>query len=163
MATGFRNLIFRALLGNGERRRNSAAFPNRTRKQGLLFLAFVMTVSTATPQTPSSVPRTTQTLVPPMAKRVPKEIVTHGDKRLDDYFWLREKTNVEVIAYLEAENAYGDAVTRPQQPFRERLYGEMLGHLQETDTSAPVRRGEFFYYRRTEKGKNNLLPQARQP
>jgi oligopeptidase B len=85
---------------------------------------------------------------------MPKEIVTHGDKRVDDYFWLREKTSAEVIAYLEAENAYGEAVTRPQQPFRERLYKEMLDHLQETDSSAPVRRGEFFYYRRTEKGKN---------
>src|ERR1035441_2586022 len=78
----------------------------------LLFLAFLMTVSTATPQTPSSVQRTTPMPVPPVAKMVRKEIVTHGDKRLDDYFWLREKTNAEVIAYLEAENAYGDAVDR---------------------------------------------------
>ena len=154
MATGLRNHSFRNPLGIGERRRNAAASPCRTRNQGLLFLAFLMTVSTATPQTPSSVQRTTQTPVPPVAKKVPKEIVTHGDKRVDDYFWLREKTNAEVIAYLEAENAYGEAVTRPQQPFRDRLYKEMLGHLQETDTSAPVRRGEFFYYQRTEKGKN---------
>src|ERR1035438_1002221 len=153
MATGFEDHSFRDPLGKGERRR-SAAFPSRIRKQGLLFLALIMTVSTATPQTPSSIQRPIQTPVPPVAKKVPKEIVTHGDRRLDDYFWLREKTNAEVIAYLEAENAYGDAVTRPQQPFRERLYGEMLGHLQETDSSAPVRRGEFFYYTRTEKGKS---------
>ena len=119
--------------------------------QGLLFLTFLMTASTATPQTPASIQRTTQTSVPPVAKKVPKDIVTNGDKRVDDYFWLREKTNAEVLAYLEAENAYGEAVTRPQQPFRERLYAEMLGHLQETDSSAPVRRGEFFYYSRTEK------------
>ena len=154
MAIGFRNHSFKDPLGKGERRRNSAAFPCRTRQHCLLFLAFLMTVSTATPQTPSSVQRTTPMPVPPVAKMVRKEIVTHGDKRLDDYFWLREKTNAEVIAYLEAENAYGDAVTRPQQPFRERLYGEMLGHLKETDSSAPVRRGEFFYYTRTEKGKS---------
>jgi oligopeptidase B len=154
MATGIRNHSFNAPLGIGERRRNPAASPRRTRKQGLLLLAFLMTVSTATPQTPASVQRTTQTLVPQVAKKVPKEIITHGDKRVDDYFWLREKTNAEVIAYLEAENAYGEAVTRPEQPFRERLCKEMLGHLQETDSSAPVRRGEFFYYRRTEKGKN---------
>ena len=154
MAIGFRNHSFKDPLGKGERRRNSAAFPCRTRQHCLLFLAFLMTVSTAAPQTPSSVQRTTPMPVPPVAKMVRKEIVTHDDKRLDDYFWLREKTNAEVIAYLEAENAYGDAVTRPQQPFRERLYGEMLGHLKETDSSAPVRRGEFFYYTRTEKGKN---------
>jgi hypothetical protein len=97
MATGLRNHSFRNPSGIGERRRNAAASPCRTRNQGLLFLAFLMTVSTATPQTPASIQHTTQTPVPPMAKRVPKEIVTHGDKRVDDYFWLREKTNAEEI------------------------------------------------------------------
>jgi oligopeptidase B len=92
--------------------------------------------------------------VPPVANKIPKEIVTHGDKRIDDYFWLREKTNSQVIAYLNAENAYADAVTRPLQPFEDKLYSEMLSHLKETDTSAPVRRGGFLYYSRTEKGKN---------
>ena len=92
--------------------------------------------------------------VPPVAKRIPKEIVAHGDKRVDDYFWLREKTNADVLAYLQAENAYADSVTGPQQPFQESLYQEMLGHLKETDSSAPVRRGEFYYYTSTEKGKN---------
>ncbi len=154
MATGLCDNYPRNPLGTGARRHNSVASLCRTLKQGLLFLAFLMIVPTVTPQTPASVQRMTQTPVPPVAKKVPKEIVTHGDKRVDDYFWLREKTNAEVIAYLDAENAYGEAVTRPQQPFRDRLYREMLGHLQETDSSAPVRRGEFFYYRRTEKGKN---------
>ena len=92
--------------------------------------------------------------IPPVAKKTPKEIVTHGDKRIDNYFWLREKTNAEVTAYLEAENAYADAMTQPLQKFREDLYHEMLSHLKETDSSAPVHRGEFFYYTRTEKGKN---------
>ncbi len=78
----------------------------------------------------------------------------HGDRRVDDYFWLREKTNAEVIAYLNAENAYADAVTKSLQPAQESLYQEMLGHLKETDSTAPVRRGEYFYYSRTEKGKN---------
>jgi len=91
---------------------------------------------------------------PPVAKKIPKEIITHGDKRVDDYFWLREKTNHAVMAYLEAENAYSDAITKPLQGFRDQLYREILGHLKETDTSAPVRRGDFFYYTRTEQGKN---------
>src|SRR5882672_706842 len=91
---------------------------------------------------------------PPLAKKVPKEIITHGDKRVDDYFWLREKTNAEVVSYLEAENAYADAVMQPSKPFEERLYREMLGHLKETDSSAPVRRSGFLYYSRTEEGKN---------
>jgi len=52
---------------------------------------------------------------PPVAKKIPKEIITHGDKRIDNYFWLRDKTNSEVTAYLEAENAYADAIMQPLQ------------------------------------------------
>jgi len=84
---------------------------------------------------------------PPVARKIPKEIVTNGDKRVDNYFWLREKTNAEVIAYLEAENHYADGVTRPLQKFRDDLYREFLSHLKETDTSAPVRRGDIFIIR----------------
>lgn len=95
-----------------------------------------------------------QTTNPPLAKRIPKEIVTHGDKRVDDYFWLREKTNSQVIAYLEAENSYTDALMAPTKALQEKLYGEILGHLKETDSSTPLQRGEYFYYSRTEEGKN---------
>jgi oligopeptidase B len=119
-----------------------------------LFLFFVMSLSTTVSYAASPLDAAAQKLTPPVAKKVPKAIITHGDKRVDDYFWLREKTNSEVIAYLKAENAYTEAVTQPLQPFREKLYSEMLSHLKETDSSAPVRRGEFFYYTRTEKGKN---------
>jgi oligopeptidase B len=91
---------------------------------------------------------------PPSARRVPKEMVTHGDRRVDDYFWLREKTNPAVREYLEQENAYTDAAMRPVQGFQEALYREILSHLKQTDQSAPVRRGEYFYYSRTEEGKN---------
>jgi len=91
---------------------------------------------------------------PPTAKEIPKRIVTHGDERVDNYFWLREKDNPEVTAYLKAENAYAEKVTSHLEPFRKRLYEEMLGHLKETDVSAPVKRGEWFYYSRTEKGKD---------
>jgi len=99
----------------------------------------------------------TNDLTPPIAKKIPKEIIAHGDRRQDDYFWLRDKTNAEVVAYLESENAYADAVMRPLERFQETLYREILSHLKETDTSAPVRRGDFFYYTRTEKGKNYAI------
>ena len=92
--------------------------------------------------------------VPPIAQKAPKIIETHGDKRVDDYFWLREKTNAEVLAYLQKENAYADAVTEPLVKFQESLYHEILGHLKETDRSAPVQRRGFFYYSRTEEGMN---------
>src|SRR5260221_11131553 len=85
----------------------------------------------------------------PVAKRVPKELVNHGDRRVDDYFWLRQKTNSEVIRYLEAENGYTDAVMAPTRAFQEKLYQEILGHLKETDSSAPLHRGDCFYYSRT--------------
>ncbi len=92
-------------------------------------------------------------IAPPVGKRVPKVDVVHGDERTDDYFWLREKENPEVIAYLEAENAYTDAVLEPAAGLRERLYQEILGRIKQTDLSAPYREGEHFYYSRTEEGK----------
>src|SRR4051812_43431044 len=83
-------------------------------------------------------------LKPPVAQKRPHEMVIHGDKRVDDYFWLRQKTNAEVIAYLEAENAYTDGILAPTKPLQEKLYKEILSHLKETDSSAPVKRGEFL-------------------
>ena len=84
-------------------------------------------------------------LHPPVARRVPKVDFLHGDKREDDYDWLRQKTDPEVVAYLHAENAYGDAVMRPTEEFREALYAEMLGRLKEDDSSVPARRGRHVY------------------
>ena len=67
--------------------------------------------------------------IAPSATKIPKAIVTHGDKRVDDYFWLREKSNPAVKAYLEAENAYTDAIMAPTKELQEKLYREILGHL----------------------------------
>jgi oligopeptidase B len=90
---------------------------------------------------------------PPVARRIPKVDVIHGDRRVDDYYWLRDKVNPEVAAYLEAENAYADGVMAPTEPFQEALYKEMLARIQETDLSVPYREGAYFYYSRTEEGK----------
>ena len=92
-------------------------------------------------------------LSPPVAKKAPKEMIHHGDKRVDDYFWLREKNNPEVTAYLKAENAYTDTVLQPLAGLREQLYKEMLARIKETDQNVPYRMGEYFYYSRTEEGK----------
>jgi oligopeptidase B len=97
------------------------------------------------------------TMQPPVAKKIPKEMVTNGEKRVDDYFWFREKTNPEVIKYLEAENAYTAAVMKPTEAFQEALYKEMLGHIKQTDTNVPYREGDYFYYSRTEEGKQYPL------
>jgi oligopeptidase B len=92
-------------------------------------------------------------LAPPVAPRVEHREVRHGATVDDNYFWLREKSNPEVIKYLEAENAYTEAITKDIQPFQEALYKEMLGHIKQTDLSVPQRRGDFYYYSRTEEGK----------
>jgi oligopeptidase B len=90
---------------------------------------------------------------PPVAPKAPKVDVLHGDRRVDDYFWLRDKTNPAVAAYLEAENAYTDAVMKPTAALRETLYKEMLARIKETDESVPYRKGGYWYYSRTEQGK----------
>ncbi|HTD52852.1 MAG TPA: S9 family peptidase [Thermoanaerobaculia bacterium] len=90
---------------------------------------------------------------PPVAKRIEHPATLHGDKREDPYFWLREKTNPEVLAYVQAENAYTESMMKATEPFQEQLYKEMLGRIQETDLSVPYRLGGFLYYSRTEQGK----------
>lgn len=90
---------------------------------------------------------------PPVAKVVPKTDTIHGDIRVDNYFWLREKTNPEVIAHLEAENKYTEAMTAHTKPFQEALYTEMLGRIVETDFDVPEKLDDYFYYTRTEEGK----------
>src|SRR5688572_32766854 len=90
---------------------------------------------------------------PPMAEKKPKTTNIHGETLVDEYFWLREKTNPTVLAHLEAENNYAEAVMKPTAALQEKLYNEMISHIKETDDSVPYRRGNFFYYTRTEKGK----------
>src|ERR1700682_3124507 len=95
----------------------------------------------------------TQTPQPPIARRHPVETVLHGDHRNDPYAWLREKENPDVIAYLNAENAYSDATLRGTEPFQEQLYQEMLGRILQTDLSVPYRLRGYLYFKRTEEGK----------
>jgi oligopeptidase B len=90
---------------------------------------------------------------PPVAARRPAVLTAHGDERVDDWFWLRERENPDVRAYLEAENAYTEAVSAPLAPLRERLFEEIKSRVQETDASAPVRRGEWEYFSRTIEGR----------
>ncbi len=90
---------------------------------------------------------------PPVAPQKTHVSLWHGEKVEDPWFWLREKTNPEVVAYLNAENAYTEAMTADLKPFSEALYKEMLGRIKQTDLSVPVRRGAFYYYSRTEEGK----------
>jgi oligopeptidase B len=90
---------------------------------------------------------------PPVAKIVPTETTVHGDTRTDNYFWLRDRKDPDTIAYLEAENAYTRTMLRHTEDLQASLYAEMLSHVQQTDLTVPVKRDEYFYYTRTEEGK----------
>jgi oligopeptidase B len=94
---------------------------------------------------------------PPVAKRVEHREVRHGATVIDNYFWLREKSNPEVIAYLTAENAYTAAMTAGLKPFEDALYKEMLGRIKQTDLGVPERQGDYLYYSRTEEGKQYAI------
>src|SRR5215468_7352327 len=86
---------------------------------------------------------------PPVAPQVDHREVRHGATVVDPYYWLREKSSPKVIQYLEAENAYTEAITKGIQSFSQTLYTEMLGRIKQTDLSVAVRRGKNFYYSRT--------------
>ncbi|MFX1255036.1 MAG: S9 family peptidase [Promethearchaeota archaeon] len=90
---------------------------------------------------------------PPVAKIVPKKFTVHNEEIIDNYYWLREKSNPEVIEYLEAENKYTEAMMQHTKEFQEKLYKEMLSKIKETDLTVPDKIGDYFYYSRTEKGK----------
>ncbi len=94
---------------------------------------------------------------PPIAHREHTEIHLHGETLIDDYAWLRNKENPDVIAYLEAENAYAEADTRALAPLRDQLYEEMLSHIKQTDVSVPFRDGDWWYYTRTEEGQQYAI------
>ncbi len=88
-----------------------------------------------------------------MAKRIPRTSEIHGERRVDEYAWLRDRSNPEVEAYLEAENGYTAAVLEPLGPLREELYEEMLARIKETDQGVPWRKGGWLYYSRTVQGR----------
>ncbi|HEV2644057.1 MAG TPA: hypothetical protein VGT98_15200, partial [Candidatus Elarobacter sp.] len=95
---------------------------------------------------------TSDALTPPVARRDPHVLREHADERVDDWYWLRNRDDPEVIAYLEAENAYADAMLAPLMPLRTRIFDEIKARVQETDESAPVPDGPWEYTSRTQEG-----------
>jgi oligopeptidase B len=89
---------------------------------------------------------------PPVAARRPVTLEAHGDVRTDDWFWLRDKDDPAVIAYLEAENAWTESAMSGSRPLQEALFAEMVARIEETDLSVPVRKGPWCYYSRTVEG-----------
>src|SRR5579863_861031 len=89
---------------------------------------------------------------PPSAKRIPVERTHHGDTVIDEYGWLADKDNPDTIAFLEAQNAYTEAMTQGQAQLQVAIFSEIKGRTQETDLTVPVRKGGWWYYSRTVEG-----------
>lgn len=94
---------------------------------------------------------------PPIAPRKPVSFTNHGDTRTDPYYWLRERENPEMVAYLEAENSYTEASMAHTDALQKELFAEMKRRIKETDESVPVEKEGYFYYRRTEEGKQYTI------
>ena len=96
-------------------------------------------------------------MTPPVAKQIPTHSTLFGDTRQDPYVWLRNREDPDTLAYLEAENAYTEAFMAPTKQLQDGLYGEMLAHIQQTDETAPLPWGGYFYYSRTVEGKEYAI------
>ena len=92
-------------------------------------------------------------IVPPIAERIPKKMEIHGDVRIDDYYWLNERENPQVIDYLNGENAYYDSITSHTKQFQEDLFDEMKSRIKEDDESVPYEKNGYYYITKYEIGK----------
>src|ERR1700738_3423994 len=119
-----------------------------------LLLILLLIVSTiAITKTMAQDGNSSMMLQPPPTEKKPKITEINGDKLVDNYFWLREKTNPAVIAHLEAENAYAAAMMKPTEALQGKLYNEILSHIKQTDSNVPYHWGNYYYFTRTEEGK----------
>jgi oligopeptidase B len=109
-----------------------------------LLLYFVLAVIGCSPAEPPQ---------PPVAKVMPHEFKEHGNVRVDNYYWLRERDNPEVVSYLEAENAYTEAIMKPTKKLQKELFEEIKGRIKQNDESVPYLENGYWYYQRFEEGK----------
>src|ERR1022692_1876388 len=122
--------------------------------------SWTMSIESASAEAPGTAAVSTaavSTAAAPVARRIPSERTHHGDTFIDEYAWLGDKDNPETIAYLEAENAYVEAATAGQAGLRTEIFGEIKARTQETDLSVPSRKGGWWYYSRTEAGKQYAM------
>ena len=89
---------------------------------------------------------------PPKAKKVPHELVKHGQARADEYYWLKDRKNPEVTAYLKAENDYDAAAMKHTEKVQGELFREMKGRIKEDESTVPFKYGEYYYYKTYRKG-----------
>lgn len=117
---------------------------------GLLLGACAATPALVPPSAAAPATKTAALATPPVARQVPYTVASPNGSRLDPYYWLRDdsRENPEVLAYLEAENAYAEAMLAPVEPLQDRLYSEIVGRIQQDDASVPVFDNGYWYYTR---------------
>jgi oligopeptidase B len=91
-------------------------------------------------------------IIPPKAEKIPKKLTIHNDTRIDNYYWLNERDNPKVLEYLEAENAYRNAVMKPTEKLQKKLYQEIVSRIKQEDESVPYFDNGYYYYWRYNKG-----------
>lgn len=117
------------------------------KKAGFLLLIFIILLNmSCMEKEKKNVPQ------PPVAEKIKKELTIHGDTRIDNYYWIRERENSKVIDYLDAENAYTDSMMAHTKDFQKNIFDEIVGRIKKDDSSVPYKRNGYFYYTRYEKG-----------
>ena len=118
-----------------------------------LAVLFILLVTACNPQKENKVLKQSDFPTPPIAEVKPDTFVEFSQQRIDNYYWMKNKTDPEVIDYLNAENAYTETVMTSTKDLQETIYDEILGRMKEDDESYPTLRNGYYYYSRTETGK----------
>jgi oligopeptidase B len=116
----------------------------------ILFAASTLVILSMTPMGCGKAKTPSQEIEPPVAKIIPQELTAHGQTRIDNYYWLNQRDNPEVIAYLEAENAYKKAAMAHTDELQENLFQEIIGRIKKTDMSVPSKDQGYYHYTRYE-------------
>jgi len=89
---------------------------------------------------------------PPVATKIKKELTIHGNTRIDNYYWMNQREDADVLSYLEAENRYAKNVMSKTEPLQDKIYNEIVGRIKKADLSVPCKEGSYYYYSRYEEG-----------
>ena len=119
-------------------------------KINLLFL-LTLFVSLSFPTSCLKKPESSSNIIPPKADKIPKKLIIQDHTRIDNYYWLNERENPKVLAYLEAENSYRDAIMKPTEMLQKKLYQEIIGRIKQEAESVPYFDNDYYYYWRYEK------------
>lgn len=126
---------------------------NIIKKPIIPYCIIAMTIVSHTILVAPGISQKIQSIIPPVARKIPKIDTVHNDVLIDNYHWLRERENPEVMDYLTSENDYTSKIMEHTEEFQKKLYEEMLSRIQETDLSVPEKHDNYYYYKRTEEGK----------